>query len=179
MLSDTTCWYLIKLRTMGKNRFRIFFPHGPRDLSTKSLKSGRNRGFDPSLKKLSIESLLTRCVSEPTLKVGWKFWDTLFAPLKLWEKNGIKNRICTWDRCPKSHIGLCRASFNLPILVGQAGKPVMNSMTPFFVYDNLSIKKTWVAFMLILINSWFGTKPTVSSTLRYNCSSSGKILRHN
>ena len=30
------------------------------------------------------------------------------------------------------------------ILVGQARKPIYNSLTSLFVYGNLSIKKTWV-----------------------------------
>ena len=31
-----------------------------------------------------------------------------------------------------------------PILVGQARKPIFNSLTPYFLYNDLSIEKTWV-----------------------------------
>ena len=31
-----------------------------------------------------------------------------------------------------------------PILIGQASKPGFNSPTPFLVYGNLDIKKTWM-----------------------------------
>jgi hypothetical protein len=31
-----------------------------------------------------------------------------------------------------------------PVLVGQARKLVFNSLTPLFVYDKFSMKKTWV-----------------------------------
>ena len=40
------------------------------ELSVKFLKEGFNRGFDPSLRKLSIKSLLARNVSESVLRVG-------------------------------------------------------------------------------------------------------------
>ena len=39
------------------------------------------------------------------------------------------------------------------ILVGQSINLFCNSRTLFLVDDNLSIKKTWVIFVLILINS--------------------------
>ena len=55
------------------------------DLFVRSLKEGRNCGSDPFLRKNSINSLLARCVLEPIVKVGWKFWDLLCSPLKLWE----------------------------------------------------------------------------------------------
>ena len=41
----------------------------------------------------------------------------------------------------------------MPILVGQARKPVFNRPTSLFVYDNLSISKNLDPFMLIFINS--------------------------
>ena len=56
------------------------------ELSVKSTKEGRTRGFDPSLRKLSIKSSLACCALDPILKVGCNFWDLLFPPLKLWEK---------------------------------------------------------------------------------------------
>jgi hypothetical protein len=30
--------------------------------------------------------MLARCVLEPILKAGWNFWDSLFPPLKLWQR---------------------------------------------------------------------------------------------
>jgi hypothetical protein len=41
----------------------------------------------------------------------------------------------------------------MPILVGQARKPVFNRPTSLFLYDNLSFSKNLDDFMLILINS--------------------------
>ena len=38
-----------------------------------------------------------------------------------------------------------QSKLGTPILVGQARKLFFNNMTPLFVHDNLSIKKTWVA----------------------------------
>jgi hypothetical protein len=38
--------------------------------SVKSLKEGRNCGFDPALRKLSIKNPLAHCVLRPTLRVG-------------------------------------------------------------------------------------------------------------
>ena len=55
------------------------------ELYVKSLKEGRNRGYDLFVRKLSIKSLLVRHVLEPILKVGCKFGDLLFPPLKLSE----------------------------------------------------------------------------------------------
>jgi hypothetical protein len=46
-------------------------------------------------------------------------------------------------------------------------KLVINSPTPFFQYSNWNIKKTWMPFMLTLIDSGFGTKPMASSALPY------------
>lgn len=40
------------------------------ELSTKSLKEGPIRGFDSSLRKLTMKSLFTCHVSKPILKVG-------------------------------------------------------------------------------------------------------------
>lgn len=40
------------------------------ELSTKSLKEGPTRGFDSSLRKLTMKSLFTCHVSKPILKVG-------------------------------------------------------------------------------------------------------------
>ena len=48
----------------------------------KFLKEGRKRGFDPSLKELSIIILVPCHVSKTSLKVGWNFWDFLFPPPK-------------------------------------------------------------------------------------------------
>ena len=53
------------------------------ELSMKSLKEGSNLGFDPFQRFFFIESSLAHHVLEPLLKVGSKFWDLLFAPLKL------------------------------------------------------------------------------------------------
>ena len=40
------------------------------ELSIKSLKGGQNHGSDPSLRNLSIKSLLVHSTLEPILKVG-------------------------------------------------------------------------------------------------------------
>ena len=54
------------------------------ELSVKLLKEGSNPSwFHPSLRKLSIKSLLGHRALKPTLKVGCKFWDLLFPLLKL------------------------------------------------------------------------------------------------
>ena len=42
-------------------------------------------GFDHSLRKLPMKSLLACYVSEPIWKVGETFWDFLFSSLKLGE----------------------------------------------------------------------------------------------
>jgi hypothetical protein len=44
---------------------------------------------------------------------------------------------------------------------------ILKSLTLVFVYDSLSLKKTLVTFVLILINSRFETNPMVSSTVVY------------
>lgn len=36
--------------------------------------------------------------------------------------------------------------------------PFVDNMTPLFVYGNLSIEKTWVTFVLILMNLGVGAK---------------------
>ena len=54
-----------------------------------------------------------------------------------------------------------------PILVGQARKTDFNSPTPLLVDYNVTIKENLGDFVLLLTNSWFGTKPMVSSTLLY------------
>lgn len=41
--------------------------------------------------------------------------------------------------------GYARLAWSAPILVGQAKNLVFNRPTPLYVYDNLSIKKTWVS----------------------------------
>jgi hypothetical protein len=53
------------------------------DLYVKSLKEGRNRGLDPSLRELSTKSSLVCRVSEPILKDGRNCWDLFLPPLKL------------------------------------------------------------------------------------------------
>ena len=55
------------------------------ELSLTSLNERWNCGFDPSLWKFYIKSLLACRLLEHVLKVGCKFWDLLYAPLKLWE----------------------------------------------------------------------------------------------
>ena len=62
---------------------------GTIELSVKTLKEGRNHGFDPSLRKLSMTSLLACRVLKPILKVGGNVWDLHFPPLKLSENCGI------------------------------------------------------------------------------------------
>ena len=39
-------------------------------LSIKSLNERQNRGFDPSLRKLSVESSLAHCLSEPKFETS-------------------------------------------------------------------------------------------------------------
>ena len=60
------------------------------ELSVKSFKEGQNRGSDPSLSELSMKSSLTPCVLDTILKVGCKFWDLFFPPLKLRECLDLK-----------------------------------------------------------------------------------------
>jgi hypothetical protein len=48
------------------------------EFSIKSLKEGQNRGFDPSLIKFFIKSLLARHISETTLKLGGIFATSSF-----------------------------------------------------------------------------------------------------
>ena len=62
--------------TMMTNESRI-------ELFVKSLKEGLYCGFDPSLRKLCMKCSLAHRTLEPLLKVGCKFWDFLFPPLKL------------------------------------------------------------------------------------------------
>ena len=49
------------------------------ELSVNSLTEGRNCGFDPALRKFSINCSLAHYVLEPILKVRCKFWDILFS----------------------------------------------------------------------------------------------------
>ena len=42
-------------------------------LYVKFMKEGQNRGFHPSLRKLSIKSSRARRVLESVLKLGWNF----------------------------------------------------------------------------------------------------------
>ena len=60
-----------------------FILHIRIELSVKSLKERRKWGVDPSVRKLSIKGSLAHRVLVPVLKVGCKFWDLLFPPLKL------------------------------------------------------------------------------------------------
>ena len=46
-----------------------------------------------------------------------------------------------WTQCPKSWIDMCKASFDPPILVGQARKLVLNSPTHSLCMCPSSIKK--------------------------------------
>jgi hypothetical protein len=45
-----------------------------------------NEGFDPSLRKVCVKSLLARCASEPILKVGCNFWKLIFLSPTTWDK---------------------------------------------------------------------------------------------
>ena len=55
----------------------------------------------------------------------------------------------------------------LTILIERARKLVFSSPTTLLMNDNLSNKENLGDFVSILINSWFGTKPNVSSTSLY------------
>ena len=59
MATSCACLLISKLHTI--------------ELSVKSLKKGPNRGFDPSLRKVSIKSSLAHHVLELIVKVGWNF----------------------------------------------------------------------------------------------------------
>ena len=75
--------------------------------------------------------------------------------------------------CTESPNWPMQSQLGPPILIGLAKNPIFYSLTPLFVYGNLSIKrKKSDDFVLILINSKFETKPMVSSPLLY------KQLRH-
>ena len=56
---------------------------------------------------------------------------------------------------------------NPPIPVRQPRDFVFNNPTILFVDENLRIMKNLGDFVLILVNSWFGNKPMVASTLIY------------
>ena len=105
-------------------------------LFVKSSKEGQNCGLNPSLKKPSIKSSLARCVLEPILKVRCNYETSSFHISNYERILGSKIRYAHGTHCPKSHIGLCKASLGPPILEGQAKKTVFNSPTTLFVYGN-------------------------------------------
>ena len=70
------------------------------ELSVKSLKELEDRGFDSSLKDLSIKSSLARHALEPILKVGENSLDFLLSSQKSREKSRLKNRVCPRDPSP-------------------------------------------------------------------------------
>ena len=93
---QTFCYFHIKV---------LSYIHTTLELFIKSLKEGWNYGFDPSLRKLPIKSLLACYVLEPIMKIGWNFWDLLFPPL---------NRVRAWDMMPWIMDGLYKASLAHP-----------------------------------------------------------------
>ena len=114
------------------------------ELSVKSFKEGWNQGFDLSMRIIFIKSLLASCVLEPILKVGWNFWDLLVSPLKVWEL--LESKKDKWMGSIILNPISTYAGLAWPIiLLGQTRKKkVINSPTPLFVHDILSIKETWV-----------------------------------
>ena len=86
----------------------------PIELSVKSFKERRNRGFEHVLRKLSIKRSLAHCVLELSLKVGWSFWNLLFPTLELWGcfETGIGHAHGT--HCPKVRIKHVQNSYMQP-----------------------------------------------------------------
>ena len=81
----------------------------------KSLKEGQNHGFDPSLRKLSIKSLLARRVLELLFKVGETFGTSSFHLVSNFERIlGSKIGYAQGTCCLKSPISLCKASLAHP-----------------------------------------------------------------
>ena len=72
------------------------------ELSVKSLKERRDRGFYPSVTKLSIKIALPHCTLEPDLKVGRNFGTSSFHLLNFEDILGSKTRCVHGSCCPKS-----------------------------------------------------------------------------
>jgi hypothetical protein len=100
-------------------------------VSIKSLKEAKNRGFNPSLRYFLFtfikSSLAHRVRRRAYFESLWSnFWGFLFHLTNFERILGSKKGYVHGTCCPKSRIGLHKASLGPPILVGQARHPVFN-----------------------------------------------------